>query len=167
MHKYSINIVWSDEDGGYIATVPEFNNLSAFGETYEKALKEAKVAINAYIEAHKSEKIPLPDFRKVSNYSGQIRLRMPKDLHYKLTAESEKQGVSLNHFMVYLLTMNYNIHNVLASKPVTQKYLVVLNATESKDERSDFALGSDSVRRDFSDINCINCDQNEGGRAKW
>ncbi len=39
----------------------------------------------------------------MKKYSGQIRLRMPKALHCFLVEEANKQGVSLNQYMVYLL----------------------------------------------------------------
>ncbi len=45
MYKYSINVVWSDEDECYIATIPEFKGLSAFGDTQEEAIQEAFVAL--------------------------------------------------------------------------------------------------------------------------
>ena len=43
---YSIWIVPSDEDEGFIAVVPELPGCSAFGETEEEALSEVKVAID-------------------------------------------------------------------------------------------------------------------------
>ena len=45
MPKYGFDIFWSDEDKGYIATCPDFPSLSAFGETEEEALQEAKTAM--------------------------------------------------------------------------------------------------------------------------
>jgi predicted RNase H-like HicB family nuclease len=60
MFQYSINLLWSDEDQGYIALVPEFKNLSAYGETPEEALKEARILIEEYIEIYKEEGIPIP-----------------------------------------------------------------------------------------------------------
>jgi predicted HicB family RNase H-like nuclease len=35
--------------------------------------------------------------------SGQLRVRLPVDLHEALTAEAERQGVSLNTLIVALL----------------------------------------------------------------
>ena len=43
-------IFYSKEDGGYIATVPGIEGLSAFGETEEEALKELLIAKEAYWE---------------------------------------------------------------------------------------------------------------------
>ena len=56
MDKYSINIMWTDEDEGYIATIPEFPGLSAFGESPEEAIGEAKIALAGFIEVYKWHK---------------------------------------------------------------------------------------------------------------
>ena len=62
MCKYAIEIFYSEEDGGYIATVPELPGCSAFGKTEEEALKEIKVAMELWIEAAEKEgrEIPRP-----------------------------------------------------------------------------------------------------------
>jgi predicted RNase H-like HicB family nuclease len=48
--KYRIEIFWSDEDGGYIANVPDLPYCSAFGESYEEALREVLVAMELYLD---------------------------------------------------------------------------------------------------------------------
>ena len=53
--RYAIEIFYSEEDEGYIATVPELPGCSAFGETEEEALKEVKVAIDLWLEAAEKE----------------------------------------------------------------------------------------------------------------
>ena len=45
MPRYEVDIFWSEEDGGFIANVPELPYCSAFGETYEEALQEARKAM--------------------------------------------------------------------------------------------------------------------------
>jgi hypothetical protein len=44
MRDYHINIFYSEEDGGYIADIPDLEACSAFGETPEEALKEVQKA---------------------------------------------------------------------------------------------------------------------------
>ena len=41
MSDYHINIFYSEEDGGYIADIPDLESCSAFGETPEQALAES------------------------------------------------------------------------------------------------------------------------------
>ena len=59
--KYAIEIFYSEEDRGYIALVPELPGCSAFGETEEGALKEAKVAIALWLETAKKEGRQIPE----------------------------------------------------------------------------------------------------------
>lgn len=62
MGKYTIEIVYSDDDEGYIAIAPELPGCSAFGETEEDALREIKVAIDLWLETAEKEgrEIPRP-----------------------------------------------------------------------------------------------------------
>lgn len=132
MLQYSINIIWSDEDEGYIATMPEFKNLSTFGKTYEEAIEEAKIAAEGYIEALKEENLPPPAAYKLSNYSGQTRLRIPRILHQRLTEEAQRQGVSLNTYMVSLLSVNYGFSKVLPLQKRAHLFMLYYRGSESE-----------------------------------
>jgi len=99
-NKYKFNLAWSDEDEGYIATCPEFVGLSAFGETPEDALAEAKVALNLFIETFQKQGLPLPEPQTIQTYSGQIRLRLPKSLHARAAKMAAEDGVSLNQHII-------------------------------------------------------------------
>jgi predicted RNase H-like HicB family nuclease len=61
MRDYHINIIYSDEDAGYIAYIPDLQHCSAFGETAEKALREVQEARDLWNEAAKSEGKPVPE----------------------------------------------------------------------------------------------------------
>ncbi len=65
MSDYHINIFASEEDGGYIADIPDLPSCSAFGATPEEALAEVQHAKAAWLEAARSEgkPIPLPTYR--------------------------------------------------------------------------------------------------------
>lgn len=67
MKDYHINIFYSEEDGGYIADIPDLPRCSAFGERPEDALDEVLKAKAAWIEAARAEgkPIPPPSFRPV------------------------------------------------------------------------------------------------------
>lgn len=60
MKDYHINIFWSDEDGGYIADIPDLEACSAFGTTAEEALREVGIAKAAWLEAARAEGRPIP-----------------------------------------------------------------------------------------------------------
>ena len=46
---YHINIFYRDEDGGYIADIPDLKACSAFGATAEEALREVELAKRAWL----------------------------------------------------------------------------------------------------------------------
>jgi antitoxin HicB len=99
MNNYRFNLMWSNEDGGYIATCPEFVGLSAFGEKPEEALKEAQVALGLFVQTYAEQGIPLPEPENVGNHSGQIRLRLPKSLHAESAKKASSDGISLNQYL--------------------------------------------------------------------
>lgn len=57
---YHINIFFSEEDGGYIADVPDLASCSAFGETAESALREVERARDAWLAAARAAGKPVP-----------------------------------------------------------------------------------------------------------
>ena len=63
--KYEIQIFWSDEDGCFIACVPDLENCAAWGMSYEEALAQAHVAIRADLRSRENfgEEIPEPTHR--------------------------------------------------------------------------------------------------------
>jgi predicted RNase H-like HicB family nuclease len=72
MHKYSVNIYWSDEDQVFIAEVPELPGCVTHGDTHASALANANEAINLWIETAKEfgDSIPLPKGRSVISSTG-------------------------------------------------------------------------------------------------
>lgn len=60
MKEYHINIFYSDEDGGYIADIPDLAKCSAFGATPAEALRESELAKKAWLLAAKAEGKPNP-----------------------------------------------------------------------------------------------------------
>ena len=114
MKQYAVSIRWSDEDRGFIASVAQLPGLTAFGETREQALSELETASEAYLESltHSGRSIPEPE--KMTYHSGQIRLRMPKMLHASLASGAKENNVSLNTYLVSLLSERHILHEVLA-----------------------------------------------------
>jgi predicted RNase H-like HicB family nuclease len=65
MRDYHINIFYSEEDGGYVADVPDLESCSAFGTTSSEALSEVERAKEAWIEAARDagKSVPEPRYR--------------------------------------------------------------------------------------------------------
>jgi predicted RNase H-like HicB family nuclease len=133
MNKYAISIKWSDEDNGFIATIPEIQGLSAFGITRKKALSELDIAAEAYFESLKNAGRPFPSYEKTIPYSGQLRLRMPKSLHAALACGAANDGVSLNTYIITLLSEGRIEKELLKKVKYIEKMLEVMNSREMAD----------------------------------
>ena len=59
--KYEIIIYWSDQDGHYIAEVPELPGCMADGETLEETLAMTQEVMQLWIETAKEDGDPIPE----------------------------------------------------------------------------------------------------------
>lgn len=67
MSKYEIIIYWSEEDGAFVAEVPELAGCMADGATYQEALANAEIIIDEWLETARDlgRQIPEPKGRLV------------------------------------------------------------------------------------------------------
>ncbi|HEX2620304.1 MAG TPA: type II toxin-antitoxin system HicB family antitoxin [Phototrophicaceae bacterium] len=61
MKDYHINIFWSQEDGEYIADIPDLEPCSASGATPEEALHEVLIAKQLWLEVAREKGFPIPE----------------------------------------------------------------------------------------------------------
>lgn len=61
--KYEIIIYWSNNDDAFIAEVPELLGCMADGETYIKALENAQIIIDEWIETAESLGRNIPELK--------------------------------------------------------------------------------------------------------
>lgn len=100
---YSASVEWSEEDDEFVALCPEFSGASGSGDTPDEALAQLQESIAVLLETYEAQGITAPEPRVMEEFSGQVRLRLPKDLHRELVFAAERQGVSLNTlFVAYL-----------------------------------------------------------------
>lgn len=98
--QYDFHVHWSPEDGEYVAVAREWPSLSWLASDRTAALEGLVRAIEDVLEdmAETGETPPEPLSRRT--YSGEVRLRMPKELHRSLAWQADQEGVSLNTLMV-------------------------------------------------------------------
>lgn len=63
MSDYHINVFYSDDDGGYIADIPDLDACSAFGPSPQEALAEVLRAKEAWLAAARRRGRPIPEPR--------------------------------------------------------------------------------------------------------
>lgn len=60
MKDYHINVFYSEEDGEYVADIPDLKYCSASGATPEEALSEVLLAKELWLEAARAADRPVP-----------------------------------------------------------------------------------------------------------
>ena len=61
MTKYEIILYWSQEDGAFIAEVPELAACAADGTTRQEALANVEIAIAEWLETARELARPMPE----------------------------------------------------------------------------------------------------------
>ncbi len=97
--KYPITIHIAPE-GGFVAEIEDLPGCLAQGETLEETYNEIEVARKLWLETtyEDDQDIPLP--RDDRDYSGKFIVRVPKSLHRQLDVLADREGVSLNQYLV-------------------------------------------------------------------
>lgn len=60
MTDHHINVFFSEEDGGYIADIPDLEACSAFGPTPEEAVAAVEEARETWLATARDEGRPIP-----------------------------------------------------------------------------------------------------------
>jgi antitoxin HicB len=95
---YQMVLQYAPDDGCYLVTLPAWQNARTHGATPEEAIRNGREVLALLIDSARrhGERTPPPERR----YSGNLRLRLPASLHGRLAREAEREGVSLNQWIV-------------------------------------------------------------------
>lgn len=152
--NYPITLI-PDEDG-YFAEVRDLPGCMTQGDTAEEALAMIGEAKEAWIRAAYAnrDEIPLPS--DDDRFSGRLLVRMPRGLHRALSEQARDQGVSLNQWVVALLSeanplralqrqVNDLSRQVFRLSSVANSSMVV---PPSQPQVRQFATGGEAMRTD-------------------
>ena len=101
--EYPFN-VFADPDGGYFIDFPDLPGCMTQVDNIDEIPYMVEDARMGWMETEydHDEDIPLPSY--MPEYSGKFNVRIPKSLHHLLVDAAERDGVSLNQYVVMLLT---------------------------------------------------------------
>lgn len=103
---YRLELIPDEAEGGFVTSYPDLPGCLSCGETVEEAVANALDAKRAWLEAAIEEDVSIPEPIRADAYSGQFKLRIPKSLHKSLVDHAKREGVSMNQYCLYLLTLN-------------------------------------------------------------
>lgn len=104
--SYKMEIIEDQDEGGFVISYPDLPGCITCGETIESAMQNAKDAKREWFRAALEEGIEIYEPDSLENYSGQFKLRIPRSLHRSLAEHSQREGISMNQYCVYLLSKN-------------------------------------------------------------
>jgi predicted HicB family RNase H-like nuclease len=85
------------------------------GATAEEAVKKVLSLKDEVIEADYKRGLKIPEPREEIEYSGRFLLRVPKSLHRDLAEEAERDGTSINRFVIQVLSAALERRKTLAT----------------------------------------------------
>ncbi len=100
IEKYTYRVEWSEEDQIHIGRCLEFPSLAAHGKTVESALKEIEIVVGEAVAWMQEENEEIPEPFGLKKYKGNLTLRVPAEVHRKLSIRSAEEGVSVNQYIL-------------------------------------------------------------------
>jgi antitoxin HicB len=95
----------SNGDGpGWIASVAELPGCEAHGPTPEDAAAGMSDAVARWVREARAAGREVPPPGAAAAHSGKLLVRMPRSLHAELVRASEREGTSLNAYIVAALS---------------------------------------------------------------
>ncbi len=94
---------WEDDDGFFIE-IPDLPGCMTFCDEFGQINEMAEDAKKSWISSRLERGLEIPEPRNEEDFSGKILLRLPKSLHRTLSSQAKREGVSLNQYMLGLLS---------------------------------------------------------------
>ncbi|ULO22374.1 type II toxin-antitoxin system HicB family antitoxin [Methylocystis sp. SB2] len=100
LKKPYARVVVPEADGSFTAEIIEFPGCVATGDTAAEAVANVEEVALDWIDATLEQGQDIPEPLDRANYSGKLVVRMSKGLHKRAALAAERDGVSLNQFIV-------------------------------------------------------------------
>jgi antitoxin HicB len=102
---YRIAVVRDDagDDSPWRAMIEELPGCEVHGSTPADAAARIPAALAEWVATAQADGRQIPEPREARNFSGRLLLRMSRSLHCELAQAAERDQVSLNAYINYLL----------------------------------------------------------------
>ncbi len=94
-----------DSGGGFLVEFPDLPGCYAQAERLDDVPRLAEKARTAWIQTAWEAGNDIPQPSEAPTYSGRLLLRIPPTLHRSLAESAEREGVSLNQYLLTLLAL--------------------------------------------------------------
>ena len=129
---------YPEEVGGFTVMIKDLPGCVTQGETLEEAFEMIAEARELWIETSYEFGDPIPLPHTMATYSGKTMLRMPKYLHERLARSAKRENVSLNQYIVSLLSER---NALSALENVKHELVKEIRDLQPKQERAAYLVG--------------------------
>ncbi len=98
--KFTYRTFWSEADREFVGLCAEFPSLSWLDDSHEKALKGIRRVVRDVIADMKRSAEVVPEPVTARAYSGELRVRLPPNLHRQLAIRAAEEDTSLNRIVI-------------------------------------------------------------------
>jgi len=96
---YTITLIEDPDAGAWTAQVLELPGAIGEGDAPDDAVVDVKNALRAIIRLSLEQGVTVPEPFATRDFSGQLSLRLPPELHQRATTLAATEGVSLNRWL--------------------------------------------------------------------
>ncbi len=117
-------LLHKDKEGDYIAEIPDLPGCMTDAKSKEDALRQIEDAKRTWIAIALENGVEIPSPREMDEEpSGKLLVRLPKSLHRSLRWEAEREGISLNQSVVFLLTKALGVRSLEQARDEATKII--------------------------------------------
>jgi len=97
--KYTYRVIWSEEDQEHVGLCAEFPSLSWLDRSQEGALRGIVDVVRGVVRDMLKTRELIPKPLATRRYSGQFKVRIPPEVHRRLSIEAAESRISLNRLV--------------------------------------------------------------------
>jgi predicted RNase H-like HicB family nuclease len=95
---YQVVVRWSAQNGCFLAFAPALQGCRTHGDTAEQALRNGLEVAQLWLDDAVRNGDPIP--RPLPAHAGRMTLRLPASLHHRIAECAERDGVSINQWVI-------------------------------------------------------------------
>jgi len=95
VEKYTYRVIWSEEDQEHVGLCAEFPSLSWLDRSQEAALRGIVDVVPAAVRDTLKAREAIPKPLTTRRCSGQFKVRIPPEVHRRLSIEAAESKVSI------------------------------------------------------------------------
>ena len=98
-------LIEDGENGGFVVSYPDLQGCLSVGDTLEEAIRMGEDARRAWTEAALEDGFSIPEPKRIEDCPDNYKMHLPRSLYRLLATNAAREGVSMNQYCVYLLSL--------------------------------------------------------------